>query len=430
MNLVTNIDWTAFPWLGYPPTNWRLRPLKHELRFNVGWTPPTGNAESFEGENLWATIGDMDSKTITDTQSRISEDAVKSNGIKICPVGSLLYSFKLSVGKVAFVGAELYTNEAIASFHPSQKADLHFFYYALPDYLWRYSEENIYGAKLLNQERIKNARLAIPPTDEQRRIAEYLDEQTTKIDRLMEMRRRQMDLLKEQRAALIQLAVTRGLNPNVPMKDSGLPWIGQMPRDWQLLPLRAVLSERGEFNTNLRTTDFLSVIKDVGVVPYDERVATGNRKSEEMEKYKIIHPGDIVANRMNLIFGSVGLSAHFGCSSTEYYVLRGRNSSVDTRFYGLIFQSKGFQRSLVGIGSGILAHRMRIYYEALKAVLLPVPSIQQQQEIVEYVEKENAQFDQLHAAYARQLEVLTEYRASLIHECVTGQRSIPGEINA
>src|SRR5213075_2759382 len=165
----------------------------------------------------------------------------------------------------------------------------------------------------------------------------------------------------------------RGLNPNAALHDSGVAWIGLMPHDWQLLPLRAVLTERGEFNAGLRTTNFLSVLKDVGVVPYEEREASGNKKSDDMTRYKIIHPGDIVANRMNLIFGSVGLSSHFGCSSTEYYVLRARNASVDTRFYGLIFQSKAFQRSLVGIGSGILAHRMRIYYEALKTVLLPVP---------------------------------------------------------
>jgi len=144
-----------------------------------------------------------------------------------------------------------------------------------------------------------------------------------------------------------------------------------------------------------------------------------------MEKYKIIHPGDIVANRMNLIFGSVGLSAHFGCSSTEYYVLRARNSLVDTRFYGLIFQSKAFQRSLVGIGSGILAHRMRIYYEALKTVLLPVPSFSEQQDIVRHVEKESERWEALRRSYERQLDLLTEYRAALIHECVTGQRAVP-----
>jgi type I restriction enzyme S subunit len=198
-----------------------------------------------------------------------------------------------------------------------------------------------------------------------------------------------------------------------------------MPQHWELLPLRGVLTERGEFNTDILTTNFLSVIKDVGVVPYEERESSGNKKSEDMSQYKIIHPGDIVANRMNLIFGSVGLSAHFGCSSTEYYVLKARNAQIDTRFYGLIFKSKAFQRSLVGIGSGILAHRMRIYYEALKKVLLPVPSLTEQQEIITHIEKENERCDALHRSYERQLALLAEYRASLIHECVTGQRHVP-----
>lgn len=132
---------------------------------------------------------------------------------------------------------------------------------------------------------------------------------------------------------------------------------------------------------------------------------------------------------MNLIFGSVGLSAYFGCSSTEYYVLLGCNKSVDTRFYGLIFKSKGFQRSLVDIGSGILFHKMRIYYEDFKKVLLPVPPIEQQQQIVNFVEQESMRFDHLHTAYTRQLILLAEYRAALIHECVTGRRSVPDDFN-
>ena len=270
----------------------------------------------------------------------------------------------------------------------------------------------------------RNVVLPLPPEKDQKRIIAYLDEATIRIDRLIDLRRRQIELLREQQASLIQEAVTGGVDRRKALKDSGVAWIGQMPRDWRLLPLRAVLMERGEFNTNLQTTNFLSVIKDIGVVPYEEREASGNKKSDEMEKYKIVYPGDIVANRMNLIFGSVGLSAYFGCSSTEYYVLRARNLSVDTRFYGLIFQSKAFQQSLVGIGTGILAHRMRIYYEALKTILLPVPPLEQQQEIVAYVGSENRRFDALHQAYERQLELLAEYRAALIHECVTGQRTV------
>lgn len=316
-------------------------------------------------------------------------------------------------------------NQRVCKLKPRSTANPSFLRYVLPSHL-KVINDVTYSTtvKHLSTFDVGNISIGFPNSAEQRRIARYLDEVTGKVDRLVALRRRQMELLREQRAALIQQAVTRGLNPNAPLKDSGVPWIGPVPRDWQLLPLRAVLTERGEFNTDLRTTNFLSVLKDVGVVPYAEREASGNKKSDEMDKYKIIHPGDIVANRMNLIFGSVGLSAHFGCSSTEYYVLRARNASVDTQFYGLIFQSKAFQRSLVGIGSGILAHRMRIYYEALKTVILPVPSFSEQQQIVAHVKEENDRCDALHRSFERQLELLTEYRAALIHECVTGQRAV------
>jgi len=344
---------------------------------------------------------------------------------KLCRAGDVLVSVRAPVGAVNLADQEYAIGRGLCAIRPREHDSL-FLRYLLTtqaDALNSLATGTTFTA--VSTQQVGNLQVALPPPAEQRRIAGYLDEATGKVDRLVALRRQQMELLREQRAALIQQAVTRGLNPNAPLKDSGVPWIGQIPRDWQLFPLRAVLTERGEFNTDLRTTNFLSVLKDIGVVPYEEREASGNKKSEEMEKYKIIHPGDIVANRMNLIFGSVGLSSHFGCSSTEYYVLRARNASVDTRFYGLIFQSKAFQRSLVGIGSGILAHRMRIYYEALKTVLLPVPSFSEQQEIVAHVEKENERCEALHHSYERQLDLLTEYKAALVHECVTGQRAVP-----
>lgn len=408
---------------------WRAKKLKYVGRVVAGGTPESGNPDYWDGPVPWLTpvdLGNEQNDAIKATKRTLTDAGVKAAGLERLPIGSVVFSTRAPIGSVGLLACEAVTNQGCKALVPDvRELDSRFgFYFALD------SHDELQSLGLgttfleLSTYALKNLRVLLPALSEQRQVADYLDAATEKIDRLVALRRRQMELLREQRAALIQQAVTRGLDPNAPLKDSGLPWIGRMPCDWQLLPLRAVLTERGEYNTDLRTTNFLSVLKDVGVVPYEEREASGNKKSDEMEKYKIIHPGDIVANRMNLIFGSVGLSAHFGCSSTEYYVLRGRNASVDTRFYGLIFQSKGFQRSLVGIGSGILAHRMRIYYEELKKVLLPVPSLQQQKKIVEFVEHENVRFDTLLSYYERQVEMLGEYRAALIHEAVTGQKAI------
>jgi type I restriction enzyme S subunit len=374
-------------------------------------------------ENIEAGTG----KLLLDTE----QEQVDSSVIAFDEHSVLFGKLRPYLAKVAMPNFRGVASTEIMVLEPKEGIDQRFLAYSLlSDEFIKCVSSMTDGAKMprANPDDVLNLRLCVPKATEQRDIADYLDEQIIKLDRLMNMRRRQMGLLKEQRASLIQQAVTHGLNHDAPMKDSGLPWLGNLPKTWQLLPLRAVLTERGEYNAPLKTTNFLSVVKDVGVIPYEERESSGNRKSDEMEKYKIIHPGDIVANRMNLIIGSVGRSSYFGCTSIEYYVLRERTPSVDTRFYGYIFQSKGFQRSLVGIGTGILAHRMRIHYEDLKKVLVPVPSLDEQREIVNFIEQENVKFDILQAAYSRQLALLAEYRAALIHECVTGQRRISEDL--
>lgn len=225
-------------WLGEVPAHWEMTKTKHVVSFTTGWTPPTGDSASFDGDNLWANISDLGPRTITDTAKRISDAAVSVSRIRSSPTGSLLFSFKLSIGQVSFAGAELYTNEAIATFLPSRNLSLRFAYYAFPIFLVQNAAENIYGAKLLNQELIRSASFALPEFHEQEQIASCLDVETAKIDALVEEQKRLIELLKEKRQAVISQAVTKGLDPNVPMKDSGLEWLGKVPARWMLAPLR------------------------------------------------------------------------------------------------------------------------------------------------------------------------------------------------
>ncbi len=169
-------------WLGEVPEHWDIRQVKKFADFRTGWTPPTGTGRYFEGDNLWANISDLGPKTIWDTRKRISNEAVALASIPLSPAGSLLFSFKLSIGLVSLAGTDLYTNEAIATFLPSTRADLRYLYYALPIFVVQNANENIYGAKLLNQELIRSARIALPSRHEQEDIAAFLDRETSRID--------------------------------------------------------------------------------------------------------------------------------------------------------------------------------------------------------------------------------------------------------
>ena len=216
--------------LGEIPEHWIVSKVKYLAPFQVGWTPPTKNDSNFIGDNLWVNISDLKGKVINNTVKQISDKAALEASMDITPKGSLMYSFKLSVGTVSFAGCDMYTNEAIASFLHSAKLPLSYLYYALPKFVIENASTNIYGANILNQELIRNALLVKIPYIEAEKIANFLDHETAKIDHLIEKQKQLIELLKEKRQAVISHAVTKGLDPNVLMKDSGVEWLGEIGR--------------------------------------------------------------------------------------------------------------------------------------------------------------------------------------------------------
>lgn len=199
---------TNIEWLGSVPFHWELRKVIRDMPYVVGWTPPSGNADYYDGDLPWVTIADMTSGEIIDTASKITEKAVKDKGASLIPAGSMLFSFKLSVGKVAFTEIDVYSNEAIAAFLENKKIDLRFWSYAAPDVLIKNGRENIYGATLLNQELIGSSVFYAPALEEQTQIARFLDHEVGKIDALIAEQEKLIALLKERRSALISAAVT------------------------------------------------------------------------------------------------------------------------------------------------------------------------------------------------------------------------------
>ena len=194
-------------WLGKIPEHWEVKKLKYALKFIIGRTPSSGVEDYYNGEEPWVTISDMTGRYIEKSHF-ISKKAIRECNMQIIPKDSLLYSFKLSVGQVAFTTQNTYTNEAIASFYPANNIDLNFWYYVLPVYVIRNANKNIYGAYLLNQDLIKNATIIFPPKEEQTKIASFLDEKTSQIDKAIELQQNYIAKLGEYKASLIDSVVT------------------------------------------------------------------------------------------------------------------------------------------------------------------------------------------------------------------------------
>lgn len=205
-----NYRQTNIPWIGKIPAHWQVRRIKDIADISVGWTPDTNNPDYFNGNNTWVTIADMNQKYIVSSKVKISNEAIDSSRIKLVKKGSLLYSFKLSVGKVAFAGKDLYTNEAIAAITPNynDEVDTSFLYYAISIYLANNANENIYGAKIMNQDTIRNSYVAFPDINEQLKIYRTLDKKVRNIDNAVSINKQSIQLLNEYRSSLISNVIS------------------------------------------------------------------------------------------------------------------------------------------------------------------------------------------------------------------------------
>lgn len=203
------------------------------------------------------------------------------------------------------------------------------------------------------------------------------------------------------------------------MKYSGVEWIGEIPEDWDIKRLKAVLCERNENNNPIKTDYILSLTNDRGVIPYDEKGDVGNKSKEDLSGYKLAYLNDIVLNSMNVIIGSVALSKYYGCVSPVYYMLYPRNPMDDVRYYNYIFQTKEFQSKLKGYGNGIMEIRMRIQMSKLNTVELPTPDATTQMRIADFLDDKCGKIDRYIEKQQKIIDKLKEYKQAVITEAVT-----------
>lgn len=213
-------------------------------------------------------------------------------------------------------------------------------------------------------------------------------------------------------------------------KPSGVEWLGDVPEHWESNRLKKYLIERNEKNSPIKTDNLLSVTMYQGVIPVSEKQGNGgNKPKENLENYKISYPNDIVLNSMNVIVGSVGLNKYMGLISPAYYALYNRNKNNNIKFFSYIFHNPFFQKGLFGLGNGIMYKesedgklntiRLKIPMEKLNQVVLPCPSISQQNQIVAFLDTETTRIDNLIAKQEKLIELLEEQRKSIISHAVT-----------
>jgi type I restriction enzyme S subunit len=310
---------------------------------------------------------------------------------------------------------------------PKPQTDPRFLYWITRSYEFRNwgraDMKGSAGQKRVTDDFVRDYRVEEISLSAQRRIAVYLDEQTAKVDNLIALRRKQIDLLREQRAALIQQAVTRGLNPNAPTKDSGLKWIGDIPNHWKIYRTKRLFYLSTEKAPENNDYELLSLYTEIGVEPRKDLEARGN-KASTTDGYWIVRKGDIIVNKLLAWMGAIGESKYDGVTSPAYDIFR-KVKPLNTTYYHHLFRSGLYLPEIKRRSTGIMDVRLRVYYDQLGEIPLLFPPLEEQTEIVEFINKQTLHLEKLAITYERQIELLQEYRAALIHECVTGQREVP-----
>lgn len=277
----------------------------------------------------------------------------------------------------------------------------------------------------LNWKKLGSLPAIVPPSDEQQRIADYLDERCEAIDEAKKSIEDEIEALQRLRKATIFKAVTKGLDDDAPMRSSGVEWIGDIPAGWQVKPIWTVLKQRKETNKLGKAQLILSVMKDVGVIPYSEKGNVGNKAKADITGYMIARKNDIVFNSMNVIIGSVGLSNYDGAISPAYYAVYSRDPSFDIHYCSYIFQTRSFQRALRRIANGILEIRLKVNFNKFAHQQFPIPPFKEQQLIVARLDDRCAVIDSIVNARKKQLERLEDYRKALIYAYATGKKEVP-----
>lgn len=208
------------------------------------------------------------------------------------------------------------------------------------------------------------------------------------------------------------------IRPETEMKDSGVQWISDIPNNWNVKPLYACLDEINQKNNPVVTTNILSLTNTDGVIPYSERGNQGNKSKENFEEYKVVYPDTIVANSMNILIGSVGLSQYEGCVSPVYYVYAAK-PQVDIRYMNYLFQMEPFQKRLRQFANGILEIRLRVSSHDILHQKVAVPAYDEQQAIADYLDETCSKIDEIIAEAKASIDEYKELKQSVIFEAVT-----------
>nr|WP_250832574.1 restriction endonuclease subunit S [Marinobacter sediminum] len=347
---------------------------------------------------------------------------------KISSKGDLLFSVRAPVGAINRSDQSYCIGRGLAAInvHSSQKALRKFQLLASVESFKKLLTGSTFEA--ISTDDLKNLLLCIPNEGEIGLITNFLDKKTAQIDEAIAIKEQQIALLKELKQIIIRKAVTQGLDPNVPMKDPGVDWIGEIPEHWRVESNRSLFAESVE--PGREGLPLLSVSIHSGVSTEevsDEDHIRGRVKIQDKTKYVLVKPGDVVFNMMRAWQGGIGAVTSDGMVSPAYIVARPK-ADILAEFFEYQYRCPEFIQQMDRYSKGITDFRKRLYWDSFKQLQTVVPPKSEQIDIIRYIQEASAAADSGVSLLVSQIEKLKEYKTTLINSAITGKIKVTSDM--
>jgi type I restriction enzyme S subunit len=394
-------------WIGEIPQHWDIRRSKHIINCIKGKSPT--KYVGLEPNDLslpYLSMEYLRDKTKIPTHYEVENNSIIANK------GDLLVLWDGSNAGEFILSKKGILSSTMAKICLIKKYNHEFLFYVLKTNEKYLKDMSIgMGIPHVDSNVLNNLLFVAPSSQEQQAIATFLDHETSRIDALVEKKQQFIELLEERRSALISHAVTKGLDPDVPMKDSGIEWIGEIPEHWDFKKLSYMASlKSGE---NITSTEF----EKYGEYP----VFGGNGLRGYFSKYT--HEGEyVIIGRQGALCGNINYTKG-KCWVSEHAIVVNPTTKFVTFWMGELLKAMNLNRY------SISAAQPGISVENIKKLKIPVPPLQEQQAIANYLDRETSQIDNLIEKTKQSIEYLKEYRTALISSAVTGKIDVRGTVS-
>lgn len=421
---------SGIEWIGEIPKDWDILRLKYCFS---GFANGTSNTQLNSGESFYPVTrietissGEINLDKIGYVAFSKKQYLLQTGDILVSNINSIKY-----LGNCAVVrdGYKLYHGMNLLRIVPSDYIDKGYAYYLFKSNVLKFPMEK-YCKPAINQASVsattmKNFFIPFPAFVKQQQIADFLDTQCSEIDATAEDIQKEISLLEDYKKSVITEAVTKGLNPDAEMKDSGIEWIGEIPINWQAVNPRWLFAQRKD--RAKKGMEQYTASQKYGVISqkdYMNRIGGSIvTVQKDFDILKMVCKGDFVIH-MRSFQGGLEYSEHTGSISSAYVMLIPQKNAGECRYFKWLFKSASYINALQST-SNLIRDGQAMRYSNFIQIIIPYPPLVEQQQIANYLDTKCSEIDTLIADKKRQLDILADYKKSLIYEYVTGKKEVP-----